>query len=366
MKLPIYQLSIEDTDCEDGEYLGTLEIANTSNPAIQMKGFAFSNNKPLHFADELKMRIASPVLLPSKIYRRDEATNEEYYVEVTPKVVEQMFIKFMKDRAGKDIFNLEHDESKRVPSYILETWLVEQPKLDKSFTTYGLECPEKTWFAVQQFTDRKAYDECVKNGQTGFSIHGDGALKLSKINTEIKMSMKKKKMFIAQFSEATDTDSGEVVVSVDSLEEGAEVVVLDDTLKPIENFSGDVVIEDQTVTIDGGKITAMVAPSEEVEMAEEEKPAVEEVEMAEDKKEEVELTEEVKEEIEMAEEPVNGAMTEDQILAIVQPKLDEIYKMIADLKIEEATEEVAFKEEAPSKVAVQMSKLEQLRKLTNK
>lgn len=364
MKLPIYKLSIDDLDCEDGEYLGTLEIANTSNPAIQMKGIAFSNNKPLHFADELKMRIASPVLLPSKIYRRDEATNEEYYVEVTPKVVEQMFVKFMKDRAGKDIFNVEHDESKRVPSYILETWLIEQPKLDKSYTTYGLECPEKTWFAVQQFTDRKAYDECVENGQTGFSIHGDGALKLSKINPKI--NMKKKKMFVAKFSEATDTESGEVVVSVDALEEGAEVVVLDDTLKPIEDFSGDVVIDDQTVSIEGGKITAMVAPTEDVEMAEEEKPLEVEVEMMEDKKEEVEMSEEVVEEVEMAEEPVNGAMTEEQVLAVIQPKLDEIYKMIADLKVTETMEEVTFKEEEPSKVAVQMSKLEQLRKLTNK
>ena len=155
--LPVYNLSIDECDAENGEYLGVLEIANTANPAIMIKGIALSDIKQMIFKDDLKYRIASPVLIPSKIYRRDEETGEEYYVNVTPEIVEKMFVKFQRDRSGKDVFNLEHDEAQRVPSYILETWLIETPKTDKSLVTYGIECPEKTWFAVQQFTDKQAW-----------------------------------------------------------------------------------------------------------------------------------------------------------------------------------------------------------------
>lgn len=175
----MYTLSINDELSEEGRYLGVLEIANTANPAIKMTGIAFSNSTELLFKDELKYRIAAPILMPSIIFRRDPETGEEYDVKVTPEVVEAMFVRFMKDRVGGDVFNVEHDESKRVPSYILETWLVETPKTDKSFVTYGLECPTKTWFGVQQFTDVDAYNKAVELGQVGFSIHGDGVLQLS-------------------------------------------------------------------------------------------------------------------------------------------------------------------------------------------
>jgi len=318
-----YILSFSDEDATNGEHLGVLEIANTSNPAIQIKGIAFSKVTELFFKDDLKYRIAAPVLTPSKVYRRDEATGEEYYLIVTPETVEFAFNKFQKERAGKDVFNVEHDESKRVPSYPLEMWLVENPKGDKSYTTYGIECPEKTWFCVQQFTDKDAYNEAIANGQTGFSIHGEGAVKLSKqatIKTEImsKTQLKKHK-YIARFSEGAATDSGEVIITTDALEVGAEVVVVDENLEEVADFSGEVVIDGEPVTIENDAIVSIGA-EEVVEMAEEtvEEPKEEVVEMA-------AAEEEV---VEMAEETTVETYSKEEVDA----KLEEIYTMIAELK----------------------------------
>ena len=359
--IPTYELVIDDQYAEDGEYLGIVEIANTANPAIQIKGVAFSKHekKEVFFKDDLKYRIAAPVLTPSEIYRIDEETGEEYNVKVTPQTVEKIFTKFMKDRAGQDVFNEEHDESKRVPSYILETWIVEKPKEDKAFTTYGVEVPEKTWFAVQQFTDKQAYKEAIEKGLTGFSIHGEGALKFAQIKNKNRM---KKRKFVAQLSEAVNTDAGEIVVTTDNdLTVGAEVAIVDENLTPMENFTGDVVVDDSTISIVDDVITEVVEAEESVEMAEEKKEEVEmtedkeEVEMAEEKPEEIEATEEVEEEV--AEAKVE-MMTEEQILAAVQPKLDEIYEMIAELK---ANKEVEMEsEEEVKKEGVQMSRHEQV------
>ena len=362
--LPKYELTIDEQYAEDGEYLGIVEIANTSNPAILMKGIAFSKHekKTLQFKDDLKYRIAAPVLIPSDIPRVDPHTGEEYIVTVTPETVEAIFVKFMKDRVGQDVFNEEHDESKRVPSYILETWMVEKPKEDKAFTTYGIEVPEKTWFAVQQFTDKDAYKDAVEKGQTGFSIHGEGALKFAQIKKQIQM---KKRKFVAQMSEAVGTDTGEIIVTTDdALTTGAEVVVMDENFQPVESFTGEVVVEDETIKIEENVITEVVS-AEPVEAAEEK---VEEVEMAEEK-EEVEMATEEEVTEEVAEAKVE-MMTEEEILTIVQPKLDEIYEMIAEIKsmvASTAPVEAAEDEEVTySKADVIMSQVTKLAKLKNK
>lgn len=356
--LPVYNLSIDECDAENGEYLGVLEIANTANPAIMIKGIALSDIKQMIFKDDLKYRIASPVLIPSKIYRRDEQTGEEYYVNVTPEIVEQMFVKFQRDRSGKDIFNLEHNEAQRVPSYILETWLVETPKTDKSLVTYGIECPDKTWFAVQQFTDKQAYFDCVESGKIGFSIHGESALKFTKQEIIKPINMSKKRKFVAQFTEAVGTDEGEVIVTADALEVGAEVAVLDADLNPVENFTGDVTIDDAPVVITENVITSIGPAS-----GEETPPQDQPVEMAEVEMADAVADEKPVEEMEMAEVPATEAYTKAEIDA----KFDEIYSMITELKTEEVSEEMPM-EMAQTKTPEQlrMAKIEQLTNFINK
>ncbi len=183
--IPTYTLSIDPQYQEDTE-LAIFQIANTENPAIQIKGVAFSDQtKNVFFKDDIKHRIASPVLTPGNIYRKDELTGEEYYAKVTTEFIESVFVDFMEKQAGKQVFNEEHDESKTVPAYILETWLVTNPETDKSKTQYGIDVPEGTWFAVQQFTDKDVYHDYVNRGLTGFSIHGHSAmLEMSEIKFE--------------------------------------------------------------------------------------------------------------------------------------------------------------------------------------
>ncbi len=46
-------------------------IAFTSSPAIKVRGLAFSSEKKMLFADDVKYRITAPALIPMDIYRRD-------------------------------------------------------------------------------------------------------------------------------------------------------------------------------------------------------------------------------------------------------------------------------------------------------
>jgi len=64
--LPIYKITI-DPEYSDGEDLGIEQIAFTSNPAIKVKGMAFSQEVKMLFADDLKYRVTAPAMIPMEI-----------------------------------------------------------------------------------------------------------------------------------------------------------------------------------------------------------------------------------------------------------------------------------------------------------
>lgn len=186
-ELPIYTITIDPEYAEGGEDLGIEAIAFTSKPAIKVKGMAFNQQtKALAFRDGLKYRITAPAMIPMEIYRRDDDTDEEYMVKFTVEEIDAMHSKFMQQLVNSAKFNLEHNEEKKVPAYILEAWLVDKPELDKAYTTYGIEVPAGTLMLTAQITDIEYYNKLVEEDQVGFSIEGFMGMKLkSKYNMQL-------------------------------------------------------------------------------------------------------------------------------------------------------------------------------------
>lgn len=313
--LPKYRISI-DPEFSDGEDLGIEMVAFTANPAIKVKGMAFSNQeiKPKFFADKLKYRIVAPAMIPMEIYRCDN--DEEYYVEFTEQEIEKIHSKFMKKFTNQNVFNLEHDAENVIPAYILECWIVDNPMEDKAYSTYGIKVPKGTLMVTSQVTDKEVYNELVANEQVGYSIEGFLGLSLSEI-------INKNKNKIEKMEEKMMLPAGEYIM-------GDKCYV---------------------VAEDGSFEVKDLAPIQE-EMAEElpneELPVEEAIEE--------EMACEPKEE-EMAEAPVDAPVEAPVAIETyskeeVDAKFDELYKLIADLKAEEVTEEVI---EAPVNEEVKLS-----------
>lgn len=277
--LPIYKITI-DPEYSDGEDLGIEQIAFTSQPAIKVKGMAFNQAERMVFADDLKYRITAPAMIPMEIYRKDDEQGE-YYVQFTEETIAKIHEKFMSDLRNRDLFNLEHDTSKTVPAYILETWVVDQPKQDKAFSTFGIEVPKGTLMVTAQITDKEYYAELVANDQIGFSIEGFLGLKLS--NQLNKYNMNK-------LPDGEHLIDGKIYVVVDG-----EIIEIKDA--PIEEVAMEEVALEETVV-------------------EEEAPVVEDA---------------VEEEM-----AIDPALDSEAILAIVTPIIEErekaIIALIADLR----------------------------------
>ena len=299
--IPIYKITI-DPEYSDGEELGIEQIAFTSTPAIITKGMAFDEHKKLFFSDDLKYRVVAPAMIPMEIYRNDE-NDEEYYVQFTAETIEQIHSKFMQDLSNRNVFNLEHDTDKTVPAYVLEAWIVEDPKKDKAYSSYGIEVPKGTLMVTAQVTDKDYYNELVANEQIGFSIEGFLGLKLSnQLNNKYSMKL----------------PDGEHLI------EGKIYIVVDGEVTEIKDAP---VVEEEAMT---EEIALETVVEEEVVT---ETPATEE----------------------MAIDPAADA---EAILAIVQPVIDEqinaLIAMIADLRnhIEEVmAEDVATEEVVATKLS---------------
>jgi hypothetical protein len=258
-KIPTYTITIDPAYAENGEDLGIEQIAFTSNPAIKVKGMAFNSQaKPLFFNDELKYRITAPALIPMEIYRLDEDTDEEYNVKFTKQEIELIHGKFMQKMVNQDLFNLEHDQSMTVPAYVLEAWIVDNPKQDKAYSTFGIEVPEGTLMVTAQVTDKEYYAELVAQDQIGFSIEGYLGMKL-KEQTKTKTNMNK-----LPDGEHTIMDKiyvvkdGEVIEIRDvEMEETSEEVALEETV-----IEEDTVEETMAVdpVVDAEAIIAIVRP----------------------------------------------------------------------------------------------------------
>lgn len=307
-KLPRYEITIDPAYSEDDKDLGIDMVAFTSKPAIIVKGVAFNSHiKPLYFADQVKMRIVAPMLIPMQIYRRDEEDGYEYEVEFSAEVIEQLHVKMMQNLSQNNLFNLEHNAENKVPAFLLEAWIVDDPKTDKAFKTFGIEVPKGTLMGMAQLTDADYYKKLVDTDAVGFSIEGFlGMKEVTKLN-----------------------------------------------LNSMKLPDGEHLIEDKIYVVKDGEVIEI---KEKAEMAEE----VVEEEVKEEAMAEEVVEEEVVEEEKMAVDPVAD---EEAILAIIQPKIDEVLALIAEVKsMIPAVEE---KEEEEEVAMTKMSAHETLKSFMN-
>jgi hypothetical protein len=253
--LPVYKITIDPEYSENGEDLGIEQIAFTSTPAIKVMGMAFNSQvKPMIFTDDIKYRIVAPALIPMEIYRKDDEDGKEYYVKFSIEEIEKIHSKFMKDMSNKDLFNLEHDTEKTVPAYVLEAWIVDTPKEDKAYSSFGIEVPEGTLMVTAQVTDKEYYAQLVADGQVGFSIEGYLGMKL-KEQQQLKLNNMNKlpdgehlidgKIYVVVDGEITEIREEEVVVEEEAMSDTVveEEVVEEETMAVDPALDAEAILE---------------------------------------------------------------------------------------------------------------------------
>jgi hypothetical protein len=187
MKREVYNITIDKVLAAKNKQLGINQIAYTDNPAIEIKGLAFSSQveapafeignyliSKFNSVDTMKMRVASPALIPNKeIYRKDEKTGEEFYVVFDVESIEELVSNFQGKNVGT-AFNVNHTQTP-APAYVMESWIIETIE-DKAYAKYGFsveDVPLGSWMIVSQITDKEFFlNEIIDKKQYGYSVEG--------------------------------------------------------------------------------------------------------------------------------------------------------------------------------------------------
>ena len=168
-KKKLIELIIDET----ADMFGVDAISVVKFPAIE-ENFVFFNNDFLSLAkvDEEKKQLVGAILIPDKkIPRLDKETNEEYEVFFTKETIKQAQKLFMSSLNNNN-HTLEHKEPIKGLT-VVESWIKEDKKYDKS-NMYGFNSlPIGTWFVQVSAENNPEIWESIKNKEVrGFSIEG--------------------------------------------------------------------------------------------------------------------------------------------------------------------------------------------------
>jgi len=177
--------SRDDAALVAGSNMNEATLNNPSPQTIKRAGLGqFSSQDVMKFNDELakKYQVAGAVLIPDKlIYRKDPKTNDEFYVFFSPKSVETIAYKYIRDKNTNNT-NIEHNPNQPINNVsLVESWIIEDPEHDKS-NQYGFSLPKGTWFGIVDFSkNQKFYTDFIEKGKVaGFSLEGYFESKLVK------------------------------------------------------------------------------------------------------------------------------------------------------------------------------------------
>jgi hypothetical protein len=165
-KVEIIELLIDETK----EEMGINAVSVVESPAIEENFIALKKHEvELKEVDAEKRILMGAALVPNKqIYRRNK--DKEFYIyfsEDTVRKASQLFL----IRANQNNATLEHEKKMLEGMSVVETWIIENEKMDKS-RLYNFNLPKGTWMISMKVNNDEVWKK-VKEGEVkGFSIEG--------------------------------------------------------------------------------------------------------------------------------------------------------------------------------------------------
>jgi Putative phage serine protease XkdF/Protein of unknown function len=135
--------------------------------------------------------VVGPAMIPDKlIIRRNDITGEVYYVYFTADTIKKLQQKFMQEKL-LDKTNIEHGRKFLNNVDVVESWIVEDPNMDKE-QLFGMDYPKGTWMIAMKVNDDGTWNQVKEGKLKGFSVQGYfmERAKYSSVSNEILQEIK--------------------------------------------------------------------------------------------------------------------------------------------------------------------------------
>lgn len=164
------KIKVIEYGIDDEGTLGVYAISVVEQPAIGVDFVALSEQHNVKFKEDFRGLLYGALLIPDQlIYRRNEDTNEEYYVKYSKETIRAIAYNYLK-QANQNNATVEHAKVVDGVS-LVETWIIEGEN-DKS-KNFGFSLPEGTWFGCMKVENEEVKKQIQNKEVLGFSIEGN-------------------------------------------------------------------------------------------------------------------------------------------------------------------------------------------------
>ena len=253
--------------------LNVFAVSLVEEPAMEGEFVSFEKHEEIKFKEISKNRFMGLILEPNKeIYRNQNG--REFTISIPEDEVKQFAYNFQK-QGFQNNSTFQHDGEPLKGVSFVETWLIENPQIDKS-TNFGFSYPKGSWMGVMEFENEEVAKQYKEGKIKGFSI--DAYFELEEINlkSNIEMSIEKsglekaidkladiisfsnkpKEVEVALMEEKEEDKKKEVLENID-----LEVPVLEEEEEKVEEVKAEKVEIDLDDFI--AKIKALLQPMQD-------------------------------------------------------------------------------------------------------
>lgn len=168
--------------------LNVFAVSLVEEPAMEGQFVAFEKHEEIKFKEISKNRFMGLILEPNKeIYRNQNG--REFTISIPEDEVKQFAYNFQK-QGFQNNSTFQHDGEPLKGVSFVETWLIENPKIDKS-TNFGFSYPKGSWMGVMEFENEEVANQYKEGKIKGFSI--DAYFELEEINLKSNIEMSEEK-----------------------------------------------------------------------------------------------------------------------------------------------------------------------------
>ena len=163
------KIKVIEYGIDDAGLLGVYAISVVEQPAIGVDFVALSEQHSVKFKEDFRGLLYGALLIPDQlIYRRNDETDEEYYVKYSKDTIRAIAYNYLK-QANQNNATVEHAKVVDGVS-LVETWIIEGEN-DKS-KNFGFDLPEGTWFGCMKVENEEVKQQIQNKEVLGFSIEG--------------------------------------------------------------------------------------------------------------------------------------------------------------------------------------------------
>lgn len=138
--------------------------------SMKQRNFSESFNQTWSFSDDDQMIITGPSMVPDMLIPRRDSDGNTFHVFFSKDTIKDISKKFLEESKHNNT-DINHDADVVQENTLLESWIVEDPTMDKS-TALGFDVPKGTWMVSYRVNNQETWEK-IKSGElTGFSVEG--------------------------------------------------------------------------------------------------------------------------------------------------------------------------------------------------